>query len=378
MPFPSFHPYIRQSMSNGAVEYRGRFFYLRVPPRVPSPPVASNEAPFINCIGSGAPDHPIEIFDGSSDEVAPTDLIDPSLRTSSINSNARIPTPGIPSPPIRQAAPPGLIPTQPPTAVEVDIPVPVLNDPGAPPIYAAVTAPRSFPAPIFPTPSQLPAIPPVSNLALQSYIRYATGQPQVEDGHLRAYKSPSPILVSDIPERREPPIEDGNSQDSGMIIFESTVVEARLYVKKALIDYFKTLSSFPLSSTGACKEYRALAGKQVYAQIMNIFDGCLATADTAGINRSNTAVRAVLEQPCLTGGRTGTVRPKHLPAGRTGLSDQFLGPIAQDQPGPVGQICPTSWLSLRLDSVRPTTGRTRLFEHRLSSRVRPVNAGSFL
>ncbi|PLW28621.1 hypothetical protein PCASD_21175 [Puccinia coronata f. sp. avenae] len=98
--------------------------------------------------------------------------------------------------------------------------------------------------------------------------------------------------------------------------------------------------------------------------------------NTAGINRSNTAVRAVLEQPCSTGGRTGTVRPKHLPAGRTGLSDQFLGPIAQDQPGPVGQICPTSWLSLRSDSVRPTTGRTQLFEHRSSSRVRPVNAGS--
>jgi hypothetical protein len=53
---------------------------------------------------------------------------------------------------------------------------------------------------------------------------------------------------------------------------------------------------------------------------------------TAGINWSNTAVRAVLEQPCLTGGRTGTVRPKHLPAGRTGLSNQFLGPVAKDQP----------------------------------------------
>ncbi|PLW30961.1 hypothetical protein PCASD_14853 [Puccinia coronata f. sp. avenae] len=52
--------------------------------------------------------------------------------------------------------------------------------------------------------------------------------------------------------------------------------------------------------------------------------------EIAGINRSNTAVRAVLEQPCSTGGRTGTVRPKHLPAGRTGLSDQFLGPVAQD------------------------------------------------
>ncbi|PLW48283.1 hypothetical protein PCANC_12888 [Puccinia coronata f. sp. avenae] len=98
--------------------------------------------------------------------------------------------------------------------------------------------------------------------------------------------------------------------------------------------------------------------------------------DTAGINRSNTAVRAVLEQPCSTGGQTGTVRPKHLPAGRTGLSDQFLGPVAQDQPGPVGQICPTSWLSLRSDSARPTTGRTRQFERCSNSRVRPVNAGS--
>ncbi|PLW09469.1 hypothetical protein PCANC_21503 [Puccinia coronata f. sp. avenae] len=90
---------------------------------------------------------------------------------------------------------------------------------------------------------------------------------------------------------------------------------------------------------------------------------------TAGINRSNTAVRAVLKQPCLTGGRTGTVRPKHLPPGRTGLSDQFLGPVTQDQPGPVGQICPTSWLLLWSDSARPTTSRTRLFEHRSNCRV---------
>ncbi|PLW08067.1 hypothetical protein PCANC_27391 [Puccinia coronata f. sp. avenae] len=90
---------------------------------------------------------------------------------------------------------------------------------------------------------------------------------------------------------------------------------------------------------------------------------------TAGSNRSNTAVRAVLKQPCSTGGCTGTVRPKHLPPGRTGLSNQFLGPVAQDQPGPVGQICPTSWLLLRSDSARPTTGQTQLFEHRSNCRV---------
>ncbi|PLW38102.1 hypothetical protein PCASD_11819 [Puccinia coronata f. sp. avenae] len=42
---------------------------------------------------------------------------------------------------------------------------------------------------------------------------------------------------------------------------------------------------------------------------------------TAGINRSNTAARAVLEQPCSTGGWTDTVRPKREPTGRTDLSD---------------------------------------------------------
>ncbi|PLW38013.1 hypothetical protein PCASD_09932 [Puccinia coronata f. sp. avenae] len=98
----------------------------------------------------------------------------------------------------------------------------------------------------------------------------------------------------------------------------------------------------------------------------------MTATSTAGINQLNTAVQAVLKQPCSTGGQTGTVRPKHLLAGWTGLSNQFLGPVAQDQPGPVaqdqpglvaqdqpgpvGQICPTSWLLLWLESACPTTG----------------------
>ncbi|PLW29450.1 hypothetical protein PCANC_27371 [Puccinia coronata f. sp. avenae] len=90
---------------------------------------------------------------------------------------------------------------------------------------------------------------------------------------------------------------------------------------------------------------------------------------TAGINQSKTDVQAVLEQPFSTGGQAGTVPPKHLPAGQKGLSNQFLGPVAQDQPGPVGQICPSSWLLLWSDSARQTTGHTRLFEHRWNCRV---------
>ncbi|PLW41459.1 hypothetical protein PCASD_07158 [Puccinia coronata f. sp. avenae] len=61
---------------------------------------------------------------------------------------------------------------------------------------------------------------------------------------------------------------------------------------------------------------------------------------TAGINRSNTAVRAVLEQPCSTGGRTGTVRPKQEPTGRTDLSDQSRLVLCDRSQELIGQACP--------------------------------------
>ncbi|PLW29920.1 hypothetical protein PCASD_19051 [Puccinia coronata f. sp. avenae] len=191
--------------SNTATDFSICKFLLACLP----PPLISNDHIYVNNLEPGCANAPIKIYDGNSDEAVSTVCIDPSLRRDSPDLGAGIPTPGLcnhATAPVNQTAPPGLIPTQPPPVVEPDIPVPhVLNKPGAPPAYAAAPVPRPSPAPVFPNPSQLPAIPPVSNLALQSYIRYATGQPQVEDSHLRAYKSPSPILVSDIPERREPP-----------------------------------------------------------------------------------------------------------------------------------------------------------------------------
>ncbi|PLW05375.1 hypothetical protein PCANC_27662 [Puccinia coronata f. sp. avenae] len=98
-------------------------------------------------------------------------------------------------------------------------------------------------------------------------------------------------------------------------------------------------------------------------------------AGTAGINRSNTAARAVLEQPCSTGGRTDTVRPKREPTGRTDLSDRSRLVLCNRSQELIGQACPTRRQVLRSDSACPTTGRTRLFEHRSNCRVRPVNAG---
>ncbi|PLW24063.1 hypothetical protein PCASD_14493 [Puccinia coronata f. sp. avenae] len=62
---------------------------------------------------------------------------------------------------------------------------------------------------------------------------------------------------------------------------------------------------------------------------------------TAGINRSNTAVRAVLKQPCLTGGWTGTVQPKQEPTGRTDLSDRSRLVLCDRSQELIGQACPT-------------------------------------
>ncbi|PLW14701.1 hypothetical protein PCANC_21147 [Puccinia coronata f. sp. avenae] len=102
--------------------------------------------------------------------------------------------------------------------------------------------------------------------------------------------------------------------------------------------------------------------------------GALQSADwlpavTAGINRSNTAARAVLEQPCLTGGRTDTVRPKREPTGRTDLSDRSRLVLCNRSQELIGQACPTRRQVLRSDSACPTTSRTRLFEHRSNCRV---------
>ncbi|PLW46224.1 hypothetical protein PCASD_03729 [Puccinia coronata f. sp. avenae] len=64
-------------------------------------------------------------------------------------------------------------------------------------------------------------------------------------------------------------------------------------------------------------------------------------AYTACINQSNTAVQAVLEQPCLTGGRTGTVRPKQETTGRTDLSDRSRLVLCDRSQELIGQACPT-------------------------------------
>jgi hypothetical protein len=64
-----------------------------------------------------------------------------------------------------------------------------------------------------------------------------------------------------------------------MMVMETAVIESRLYINRALLEYFNTLETFPLSSVGACKEYRALAGKKVYAQIMNSLDIVLSSSE---------------------------------------------------------------------------------------------------
>ncbi|PLW37645.1 hypothetical protein PCANC_22062 [Puccinia coronata f. sp. avenae] len=91
---------------------------------------------------------------------------------------------------------------------------------------------------------------------------------------------------------------------------------------------------------------------------------------TAGINRSNTAARAVLEQPCSTGVWTDTVRPKGEPTGRTDLSDRSRLVLCNRSQELIGQACPTRRQVLRRTvPVRPpvehgcsSTARTAVFD----------------
>ncbi|PLW36601.1 hypothetical protein PCASD_11338 [Puccinia coronata f. sp. avenae] len=77
----------------------------------------------------------------------------------------------------------------------------------------------------------------------------------------------------------------------------------------------------------------------------------------------------LLEQLCSTGVRTDTVRPKREPTGRTDLSDRSQLVLCNRSQELIGQACPTRRQVLRSDSACPTTGRTRLFEHRSNCRV---------
>ncbi|PLW09719.1 hypothetical protein PCANC_26711 [Puccinia coronata f. sp. avenae] len=108
------------------------------------------------------------------------------------------------------------------------------------------------------------------------------------------------------------------------------------------------------------------------------------------LNRANTMLPSMMSQPCptspaglqedsqpcLTGGRTGTVQPKQEPTGRTDLSNRSQLVLCNRSQELIGQACTNRWQVLRSDSACPTTGQTRLFEHRSNCRVQPVNAGS--
>ncbi|PLW29075.1 hypothetical protein PCANC_24292, partial [Puccinia coronata f. sp. avenae] len=109
--------------------------------------------------------------------------------------------------------------------------------------------------------------------------------------------------------------------------------------------------------------------KQILEDYLRHFCSYYQDNCTAGINRSNTAARAVLKQPCSTGGRTDTVRPKREPTGRTDLSDRSRLVLCNRSQELIGQACPTRRQVLRSDSACPTTGRTRLFKHRSNCRV---------
>jgi hypothetical protein len=62
--------------------------------------------------------------------------------------------------------------------------------------------PRYSPESLMPPRRPVPIIPPIAELALGSYMRYATGCPPVRDRFLDAFGPPLPISADDIPNRR--------------------------------------------------------------------------------------------------------------------------------------------------------------------------------
>ncbi|PLW33116.1 hypothetical protein PCANC_23051 [Puccinia coronata f. sp. avenae] len=147
------------------------------------------------------------------------------------------------------------------------------------PAHPDLQHPRYLPESLMPPCRPAPIIPPIAELALGSYMHYATGRPPVRNCFLDAFGPPLPIPADDIPDRCESPAPNLYGRNSAMMVMKTAVVESRLYIKRALLEYFNTLEMFPLSSVSACKEYQALAGKKLYAQIMNSLDIVLSSSE---------------------------------------------------------------------------------------------------
>ncbi|PLW38286.1 hypothetical protein PCASD_08988 [Puccinia coronata f. sp. avenae] len=149
----------------------------------------------------------------------------------------------------------------------------------------AIRRDNDSPQPVIPPRREIPAIPAVDLLALNSLLAITTGHKVEPDPYLNVFAPPSPIEHCKMPRPHNTPRPHGNEQESGMVVFEESVVETHIQIKRALLDYFWTMESFPLVTSDPPSDYRVLACRKMYAEVMMAIEMCLACAEEAEYTR---------------------------------------------------------------------------------------------
>ncbi|PLW11512.1 hypothetical protein PCASD_22645, partial [Puccinia coronata f. sp. avenae] len=102
----------------------------------------------------------------------------------------------------------------------------------------AIRRDNDSPQPVIPPRREIPAIPAVDLLALNSLLAITTGHKVEPDPYLNVFAPPSPIEHCKMPRPHNTPRPHGNEQESGMVVFKELVVETHIQIKRALLDYF--------------------------------------------------------------------------------------------------------------------------------------------
>ncbi|PLW11541.1 hypothetical protein PCASD_22716 [Puccinia coronata f. sp. avenae] len=105
----------------------------------------------------------------------------------------------------------------------------------------------SSPEAVVPGRRPIPVMPSISSLALASVVNNNTGREYVPDPYLNVFCPPSPISFWDLPSRPSSPV--CSDWDAAMMVREYHVVESRLSIKKALLDYFSVVEAYHCQKT---------------------------------------------------------------------------------------------------------------------------------
>jgi hypothetical protein len=132
----------------------------------------------------------------------------------------------------------------------------------------------------------MPVMPSVDLLAMNSLLAITTGHVAKPDQYVNPFLPPLLFLL--IMAKWAPlifPEPRGNEQEIGMVVFEESIVETRIQIKRALLDYFRIMEAFPLVTSDPSTDYCVLACRNMYAEVMTAIEMCLSCAEEAEYTR---------------------------------------------------------------------------------------------